>query len=424
MKRGTMTFGKLLGAVAAACLATAAHASPGDGVRLGGSDARIHPFFDFETRYDSNVTYSGTDPVGDVILHFLPGLELKAPGEAAAVEFSGALDWAQYLGLDQASTRDLSRMYAYAKIAAAFNRSGQVAPRVDNDFNRQVSTASLAALATPVVSNQNKLALSVPWRPGGGAIVLAANGEWIVESFEKYQVDIPNLSNLGYDQYRAGAEVQWRFLPRTSGVFNASYYQRVANASGQPQNASGVDVWAGLTGLLTPRVAATAKLGYGSASAQAFTISSGTNAGSFPSTSYGTVLADLAVEWLPMDALSFRVGYLRNVGLDPALSIMVQNSVNGLAELKFAERYAFRVGARWDSFGFQVQPANGGETSFLRVDPTVEGKFGRWLTGSFGYVYSYRSASWPDSLKDNSGNPLTQPPYSKNELFLRVGATY
>jgi hypothetical protein len=422
MRGRTITWTQVLAAIAAAGVALAAHASPGDGIRLGGADARLHPFFDFETRYDSNVTYSGTDPVGDLILHFRPGLELRAPGEAAAFEFAGALDWAQYLGLNdkaatttsaEVDTKSLSRMYAYAKLAAAFNRAGAVTPRVDNDFTRQVSTASLAAVGAPVVSNLNRLDLSVPWRPGGGALVLVAKAQWIVESFEKYQTDLPNLSSYGYDQYRAGGEVQWRFLPRTSGVFEGGYYQRVPNAPNQPQDANGWDLDAGLTGLLTERVSVTAKLGYGSSTAQQ---GLNTSTVTFAAQSASSFLADLAAEWIPVDALALRAGYKRSLGLDPILSVMTQDSVSGVAAVKFAEKYAFHVGAHWDKFDFKLVP--GATTTFFSVDPTLEAKLGRWLNGGLGYVWSSRAASFPVS----SG--ISQPTYSKNEVFLKVGVTY
>ncbi len=420
MRGSRNSWTKVLGAAAAACVALAARASPGDGIRLGGADARLHPFFDLESRYDSNVTYSGTDPVGDLILHFRPGLELKVPGDAASVEFDGALDWAQYLGLNEdrsanppVETKNLSRLYAYAKLAAAFNRSGSVAPRVDNDFTRQVSTASLAAVAVPVVSNLNRLDLAVPWRPGGGALVLVAHGQWIVESFEKYQGEPPvQLSQLAYDQYRAGGEVQWRFLPRTSGVLEAGWFQRVPNSSNQPQNANGWDVDAGLTGLLTERVAATAKVGWGSSTSQAFA----TQTTSFATQSFSSFLADAAVEWIPLDALSLRAGYKRSLGLDPLLSVMIQDSVSGTAAVKFAEKYAFRVGAHWDKFDFKL--VDGANTTFFSVDPTLEAKLGRWLSGGLGYVYSSRAATWPPSAG------ISQPTYSKNEVFLKVGVTY
>jgi hypothetical protein len=424
--RGSTYTWKVLGAAAAACVALAAHASPGDGIRLGGADSRLHPFFDFETRYDSNVTYSGDKPVADMVLHFRPGLELKAPGEAASFEFSGALDWAQYLGVNNdkgatppVDTKDLSRLYAYAKLAAAFNRGGSVAPRVDNDFTRSISTASLAAVSSPVVSNLNKLSLSVPWHPGGGALVLVAKGDWTVESFEKYKDEPPfKLQNLAYDQYRAGGEAQWRFLPRTSGVFEASYYTRNAKEPNQPQNVSGVDVRAGLVGLLTERIATTAKLGYGTSHAPAFMVGTATGTVSSDAQSFGSLLADLAVEWLPLDSMSLRAGYARSLGIDPVLSTMVQDTVSGAVQVKFAEKYAFRLGAHWDQFAFKIKVVDGATTSFFVVDPTIDAKFGRWITGALGYAYSTRTAQWPASTG------ITQPSYSKNEIFLRAGVTY
>jgi hypothetical protein len=425
MRGSTNTWTRALGAAAAACVALAAHASPGDGIRLGGADSRLHPYFDLETRYDSNVAYSGQDPVADLIVHVRPGLELKMPGDAAAIEFNGALDWAQYLGVNNdksatppVDTKDLSRLYASASLAAAFNRNGSVAPRLDNTFTRQVSTASLAAVGVPVVSNLNKLALSLPWRPAGGALVLVANGEWTVESFEKYK-DAPPvaISDLGYDQYRAGGEVQWRFLPRTSGVFQASYTQRKANAPDQAQNANGFDASAGLVGLLTERVATTAKVGWGSMTAGAFTTAPTTLSPTgtpYAAQGVSSFLADLAVEWLPFDALSFRAGYKRSLGLDPIYSVMTQDSVSGVVAVKFAEKYAFHVGGRWDKFDFKLQVVDGASATFVTVDPTLEAKFARWFTGGLGYAWSTRSAS----------AQLSQPTYSKSEVFLRLGVTY
>ena len=101
---------KALSAVGAIALAFAAQAAPGDGVRLGGAEARLHPFIDLETRYDSNVNYTPANKaIADLILHVRPGLELQAPGDVAAVEFAGALDWAQYMGID-GDTKGLSNL--------------------------------------------------------------------------------------------------------------------------------------------------------------------------------------------------------------------------------------------------------------------------------------------------------------------------
>jgi hypothetical protein len=411
--RGLTTWTKALAAAVAASLAFAAQAAPGNGIRLGGSDARLHPFLDLEGRYDSNVSYTANQAVSDIILHVRPGLELKAPGELAAFEFSGALDWAQYMGAEK-DTTNLSKLYANAALAAAFNRNGVVSPRIDNTFARQVSTTSLAAASTAVISNQNTLSLSVPWKPGGGALVLAANGQWLVESFEKYQ-DVPGtrLADLGYNQFRGGGELQWRFLPRTSGLLQAGYFARVPNASNRPGDATGWDVLAGVTGLMTQRISATAKAGYGA------TTASDVKAGSAIAFEGGTAssfLADVSAEWLPFDTFSVNVGYTRTLGLDPTVSAYTADGVGGGFKVKLAERFLFRAGVRWDHLAFQSKTVNGATTDFLRVDPAVEGAFGRWLKVAVGYVYSSRAADW--------NNAVSPPDYSKNEAYLRVGFTY
>ena len=409
MKRRIDSWIKAISAVAAAALAFGAQAAPGDGIRLGGAEARLHPFIDLETRYDSNVNYSQSNQaIADLILHVRPGLELQAPSDVAAVEFSGALDWAQYMGVN-GDTSKLSNLYGTAGLAALFNRQGSVSPRLDNSFDRAPSTTSLAAASVAVVSNRNTLALSVPYKPGGGALVFAANAKWSTETFGEYlplsSAQKAALADFAYDEYRVGGEVQWRFLPRTSGVLQADYLSRVPRASNRPDEATGFDVIAGVTGLMTQRIAATAKVGYGSTNA---TNDSAANASAF--------LTDLSAEWLPVDEVSVRAGYARSLGLDPTLSTYVSDTLSAGVRYKLADRIAFKMGVRWDRFTFQA--VDGASSSYLRIDPQVEGLFGRWLKTSLGYVYSTRSASWPAGL---GGSP---PDYSKNEVFLRVGLTY
>jgi hypothetical protein len=410
---GRIILRKALAATFAVLVAQVANAAPGDGIRLGGGEARLHPFLDLETRYDSNVSYTGANQaIGDVILHVRPGLELKAAGDVATVEFSGALDWAQYLGVE-GDTTSLSKLYATAGFAALFNRQGSVSPRLDNSFTRQVSTTSLAASSTAVISNLNTLSLSLPWKPGGGALVVAANAQWTVEAFETYK-DVPaeRLSELGYNQYRFGGDALWRFLPRTSGILQAGYFTRQPNRSNRPDQASGFDALAGLTGLLTPRISATAKVGFGSTSSEAVKDNT-TGAAVIPAKTTSTVVSDVGLEWLPLQSISIRGGYTRGVGLDPTAATYVADGVSGGFRLKVAQQVAVRTDVRYDHLSFR---SNDATTSFLRIDPGVDAAVGKWLSLGLGYVYSMRTASWPAG---------TAPPdYSKNEVFLKAAFTY
>jgi hypothetical protein len=389
---------RALAALLLAGAATVAHAGAGNGIRLGGSEARLHPFLDLESRYDSNVWYSTEEEaIADVILHVRPGLELEIPGSRAAIEFSGAVDWAQYLGVEQ-DTGHLSKLYGDARLAAVFNRGGAMGARVDNDFRRQISATSLAASGLTVISNTNVLSVAMPWKPGGGALLMTANGQWLVETFEKYR-DEPDfdLADAAYNQFRGGADLQWRFLPRTSAIVSAGWFTRVPNGADRPDEATGFDAMAGLTGLLTPRIAATVKAGYGSTSA--------------PATDASSFLADLGVEWLPAESISFSTGYTRSFGFDPTDSVFVADTVSAGVKLKLANRFLLRGGVRYDRLAFQAVSSR--DTTFLRIDPAIEGMVTRWLKVGIGYVYSARDAEQPQL-----------PDYTKNEAWLKLGLTY
>jgi hypothetical protein len=271
---------------------------------------------------------------------------------------------------------------------------------VDDTFRRQVSASSLAASGHAVISNSNLATVSVPWIPGGGALVMTAKGEWLLETFEEYQpIDgAIDVDDLGYRQFRTSAEGLWRFLPRTSAVLTAGWFNRTPDASTR-DDATGFDVLAGLTGLLTSRISATVKLGYATTSTRFLDVD--------------TMAANLGVEWLPLETLSLRAGYTRSLGIDPFASVYAADGVTAGGRIRIAERVVFRGELRYDRLQFKVIP--GAETAFLRFDPSVEGQLGRWLTLGLGYVFSSRTASWP------VGAP---PDYSKNEAFLKLALTY
>ena len=73
---------RALAALAMLAVATAAQASPGNGIRMGGTAARLHPFLELESRYDSNIAFSdqGRQQAG-WILHVRPGLSLVSQSE-------------------------------------------------------------------------------------------------------------------------------------------------------------------------------------------------------------------------------------------------------------------------------------------------------------------------------------------------------
>ncbi len=398
-------------AVFLALAAAPAAAAPGNGIRLGGSDGRLHPYLDLEGRWDSNVYFAETGSVGDLIFHIRPGVNAKLPGEKVAVDLDANLDWAQYLGVESSETTDLSRMYAAASLGMTVNKRGSLGLELDDRFNRDPTTSAFVFTGA-VISNKNDLSLRLPWRPGGGALVVSPTLDWSLETFEPFKAcpagttdtscDKEQLSKLGYNDVRAGAEVRWRFLPRTSAVFDAGYFSRVPNDKTAAVEVSGVQGRVGLSGLVTPHVGATVKLGYAD------------TLGSTPE-SFGTLLATIEGEWLATDAARVRLGWDHGFGFEPNTVFYLYTSDRIVLGARYS--LAGRYGARLDAFYERRAYAfvDGKPTAdTLRVEPSFEIAVTRWINASVAYAYSSRSAAESAPEFD----------YSKNEAWLRFVFTY
>ncbi len=397
--------------------AAPAGASPGNGIRLGGSEGRLHPYLDLETRWDSNVYYAtSATGVGDLILHVRPGFSLKVPGEMVAADLDANLDWAQYFGLQDSATKDLSQLYAAASLGLTVNRRGSFGLELDDQFRRDPSTSTFV-FGSAVISNKNELSLRLPWRPGGGALIVAPTLDWMLETFEPFSDTCPAgvaqpscdssaLGKLGYNDVRAGGEARWRFLPRTSAVFEADYFSRVPNDTALATDVSGVEARAGLSGLVTPHVGATVKLGYAS------------TLGSTPE-SYGTVLATLEGEWLASEAARVRLGWEHGFGMEPDRTYYLYTSDRVVlgGRYSLAGRYGARLDASWERRGYAFVESTTGQ--LWRVEPAIEAALSRWINATLAYAYTSRDSSGPGSFSTAPGYN-----YSKNEVWLRFVFTY
>jgi hypothetical protein len=382
-----------------ALAAPPAGASPGDGIRLGGSEGRLHPYLDLEGRWDSNVYSASEGDVADVIIHVRPGFELEVPGDLIAVELGANLDWAQYLGLDaEASTDELSRAYGAASLGLTVNRRGSVGLELDDQFRRAASTSAFTFNGA-VVSNLNALSVKVPFRPGGGALTVSLTGGWTLETFEPFSACDPAapailcdedvLGDYSYDEMRGGAEVRWRFLPRTSAVLQGSYFSRVPSNTALSPEVSGFDARAGFSGLVTPHLGATLKAGYASTGA-----TYDDPASAPPDDDFGTWLATIEAEWIASDAFNLRVGWDHGYGIDPgnALSVYASDRILLGARYALAGRYGARLDASWETRAYAFTEGSSGD--LLVVAPSVEAALSRWMNVSAGYAYTTRTSTF------------------------------
>jgi len=392
---------------------TAAQAGAGNGIRVGGSDGRLHPFVELEARYDSDVyvNVANGPSAGDLILHVRPGLTLAIPGELTSVDFFGQLDWAQYLGASDSRTTDLSKLYAEARLGVGVNRKGTVGLELSNLFRRSDQPAA-QSLSLGVTSNYNELDLRVPYHPGGGALTVTAGGGWALETYESQfkgflcapgnpYCDASTLAKLGYNQLTASGDVSWRFLPRTSAIFEASYFKRLPNSS-LGSDGGGVRVATGITGLVTPHLAATAKVGYGATT------------GVTPSLS--TWLITASGEWLPTETASVKGSYSHDFAVDPQATYDV-NRLALDARYLAGGRLTLAFHAGWDRLGYASTSAT---TNILVVSPAVDYDVARWLRAEVAYAYTDRSNNGLGA----STASLPAVAYSKSEAWLKLVFTY
>jgi len=405
-----------LSALLAAAVPLGAAATPGNGIRFGGADGRLHPYLELETRWDSNVLYEAGQPTSGLFLHVRPGLNLAYPGETIAVDADAKLDWQKSI---TENAPDLDQLFADARLGVGVNRKGNVALELTDDFQRTADVSALT-FGSAVISSHNTLDLALGWRPGGGALGVTASGTWLVESFEPYGAcnsgDPPNascdaarLKRLGYDEYRAGLEAQWRFLPRTAVLVEGNWTTRKPNDTTESPPFSGWRAGAGFQGLVTPHLGATLKGGWGSANAEG-------GAG------ISTWLARAEVEWLPTLTTSARLGYVHDWGGDPgqpfALYTTSRIYLDGKALL--AARWSVGVSGQWEYLSYEVA---GGTNTIFRLEPTVDYSVARWLTVGVGYAWSSRSVAGFENAYPGFPSQLAYD-YTKNELWLRARGTY
>ncbi len=423
----TRTFGAR-GALAALALAMAgpAAAAPGNGIRLGGTQGRIHPSLELEARWDSNVYYtSQRQAAADLVLQIRPGFELSAPGELVSVDLAANLEWAQYLGIDDPESKDLSKLYGGATLGVQVNPRGTIGLEIDDEFRRTPSTSSLL-LGSAVIANYNSLRLRAPWKPGGGALVFSLVGDWTLETYEPFfdgQLCLGNptacdsavLDDLGYNDVSAGGEVKWRFLPRTSATFEAGWFSRMPADTTRSKEVSGVEVQAGVQGLVTPHVSATVKLGY------ADTLGSADE-------DFRTWLATLEGQWIASESIAVRAGYGHGWGIDPGLlddlagqqvaALFTRSQLWAGGKLILAGRFAARADVTWERRSYSLVTASA-TASLLRIEPSLEASVTRWMTASVGYAYTDRTSDFPPAM---STVPAFS--YSKSEAWLRLFFRY
>lgn len=389
---------------------TASAADPkANGFKVG--EGRLHPFVELEARVDSAAGMFG-DPANptlnpEIINHFRPGLKLDWPTRTAEVNLSGNLDYVWYTGLLTHGSSNASRLEAAANLDAAFNRRGTVEFDVADRFTRSDRTVT-PVLGVGILSLFNELSAGVPIHPGGGALEVAPKGAWAFESFSAISnlavpgcqdpsCDPSAVQSMNYQNFRFGVDGRWKFLPKTAVLLESDYSMRQYEG-GTNLPAQLLRARLGVAGLLTGKVAVTAKLGWGH---------------DFSSSRAKTLVAHAELSYLPTQTVTAKVGYLRTLEPVPAFGVYRDDRAYGEVRAIFLGKLTIHGYAAYDVLSYYGGAAR--RDSNVTVDVGPEYQFKPWLVGALGYVLGARGSVGSEAATVN---------FTRNEGYLRVTFIY
>ncbi|MFN7131706.1 MAG: hypothetical protein ACK4N5_06460 [Myxococcales bacterium] len=416
-------FGRLAAfAVALAlCLVGAPARADENGFKIG--EGRLHPFFALESRFDSaaavvpknqSVPNSSFEIAGDMLLRFKPGLRFELPGNNLQLNLAGNLDYVQYAGVINPSTRVASRMQGEADLDIGINRSGVISLDIGDHFVRSDRTVN-TVLGVGALSLFNDARAQVNIRPSGGALSFEPNYHLATEFFSPFsavrpagcasnnpQCDPTAVSRLNYMNHRFGLNARWKFLPKTALVLDSSLGYRTYIAGGQGVPLLGMKAMAGLAGLLTQHISTTLKLGWGQ---------------DFTNNSYKSLIGTAEVAYLFSQTGQIRGGYVRT--FEPVGGNFISyGDDRGYLDARFflGGRVTLRGYAAYDFLSFRGA-SNTGSAHNITGDVGGDYQFFPWLTTGVGYLFTNRSSADGQSF-------LNLANFQRHEIYARVHLVY
>jgi hypothetical protein len=273
----------LFGSAAAhAQFATPIRYNEGPGVKLTESLV-FHPGVAFETRFDNNPLATNDNLQGSAYMRLIAHLDLSTlspqrltngSGEVSrqAFEFrlKSALAYREYLSGEDAVQQQRA-LEVDAGLLLKYAPSRLIALQLTNDYARQVTARNFqvvpgsGALPDDTLSrNLNRLAASMKLSPGGGRLAIELGYALNLDAFE--DEGFYRNNRLFHEIFLRGS---YKLLPKTAILVEAiqqfyDYYEVDAIASALDNVSSKpLRVYAGFSGLITPRLSVLAKIGYG-----------------------------------------------------------------------------------------------------------------------------------------------------------------
>jgi hypothetical protein len=412
-----------------------------EGIKIG--EGRLHPYLTLDGNYQSFAVLDPVTlkPVSDVLVGIRPGFRLSVPSPNIAFDLGGEADFIIYT---QHSA--LNRFLASADMELGINRNGVVGLELMDLFTRSDNN-SLVAIPYSVISNYNDASAKVEIRPGGGALIFEPGYHFIYDHFEPFNsssytmnsggcssgnatCNPSNASTMDYYINQGLLNARWRFLPKTSLLFNSNFAAVAYPNGGMGQNPNApldiVDASVGLAGLLTTRVEVILRAGY----AQTILSSQAQNsfAGLKTAGDQHTVIGQAQVGYLFSDTAFIRVGFVRLLLSSPTVLAYYTDSRPYLTmRALVAGKLTLHLDFTYDIFVFPVNSSGSpeGRTDqqlFLDIGPEYEAT--RFLRFALGYAFTNRASNDAAAYFYDTTSAFGGPGYSNNQVYLKATLIY
>lgn len=386
----------------------------GNGFKFG--DARLHPYFELEPRFDSKSAYVEKEngkyaPAGDVLMHFRPGLKLDMPGAMLALALNGNVDYVLYTGAVSRGTRNASYLGADADLNLGINREGQFGVEVGDHFVRSDRNMSVPGLTVGAISLYNDARLKLNVRPYSGAITIEPGYSLAVETFTPTGLDLScsgapetcgSLAQQNYLNHTASLNGRWKFLPKTAMTFDSAFGAR----SYLNEGSTGImtlKAALGVAGLLTSHWQVLLRVGWGH---------------DFSASSYSSVIAQAEVGYLLSQTGGLKLGYVRTFEPTGAPYVSYGDDRAYLTgHFGLLGKLNLRGTMAYDYLSFNpVAEAAAKRQHNISFDAGGEYEIVPWVTVSAGYLLTYQKSD-VDLLPGLS--TLT-----RHEVYLKLRAIY
>lgn len=394
------------------------------GIKIG--DGRLHPFFDFEGRYDSAVGYFGsvTNPTleGDIGLRFRPGLRFDLLGTDTVIQFNGNAEYVFFTGALSRSTPQASRFQTDISLETAFNKTGAVEIQFGDQLVRSDRTNN-PAITVAVLSLYNNVHAAAPIHPGGGALEFTPKVAWSVEFFEPLIAStLPmcpagnptcqpaTASDMNYSNLNAGLGARWRFLPKTAVVFDGTFDYRSyfrPNSPGGSAPSLLMKLQAGMAGLISSKLSVLLLAGYGRDFA---------TVASRPLVTPQTFIMQAELGVLLSELTTFKLGYVRT--MQPVPFFGVYEDDRGYLDAKFGiGRFTITGNAAIDWLRFYGSTLPIRQEAIITAGVTPSVAIFSWFQIAAGYSLNHR-------LPIGTTTPQAGTNFTRHEAMLRLSFTY